>query len=73
MQRDKKAYPRGDPKLKHWATSPVFWQVERPKAKALGYLEAKTEIHHYRRASGESAIPLPMAWAPTDWERRDVW
>jgi hypothetical protein len=32
--QDEKAYPRGQ--------SPVFWQVERPKAEALGYLEEKT-------------------------------
>src|SRR5947199_344842 len=41
MVNRQKAYPRGDPKLKHWATSPMFRQVERgprrPKAKAFGY------------------------------------
>ena len=33
---DRKAYPRGDPKLKHWATSPDLVGGERPKAEALG-------------------------------------
>ena len=32
---------QGDPKLKHWATSPFSsYEGERPKAEALGYLEA---------------------------------
>jgi hypothetical protein len=38
--RRQEGIPQGNPKLKHWATSPVFRRVERPKAKALGYLEA---------------------------------
>jgi hypothetical protein len=38
----RKAYPRGYPKLKHWATSPFSVMGERAKAKALAYLEATT-------------------------------
>jgi len=38
----KMAYPRGDPRLKPRATSPFsFVQLERAKAEALAYLEAR--------------------------------
>jgi hypothetical protein len=33
--------PQGDPKLKHWATSPLLWRrIERVKPEGLAYLEA---------------------------------
>ena len=39
---DEKAYPRGDPKLKHWATGLIFWVSVNVKAEDLTYLEART-------------------------------
>jgi hypothetical protein len=47
--------PQGDPKLKHWATSPFsFWYLERPKAEALGYLDAKAKARSSGNSKGKS-------------------
>jgi hypothetical protein len=56
---DKKAYARGDPKLNPWATSSAFRQVERPKAEALGYLEAKARARQ-RQQQRATADPYGM-------------
>ncbi len=41
VPREKTAYPGGDPKLKHWATSPFLWVVWMPGLKAQAYLRSK--------------------------------
>jgi hypothetical protein len=53
-----KPYGRGNPKLKHWATSPEFVIVENAKAKALAFLDVKEKselwpIKHHRATCKE--------------------
>jgi hypothetical protein len=57
--RDNKTCPRGDPKLKHWATSPAFLAGIDVWAKAQAYLRsnAKLSAQAYLRSKTDIIKP----------------
>jgi hypothetical protein len=59
----RRAYPRGNPRLKPQATSPRFVVgPERAKAKALAYLEARAKAINMSGESGSKGEGYKHAW-----------